>query len=416
MRRLTLVHAGTLALAVLMAGCMSPRNCCQSPGRREQGVSPAGELVNSHPLPPSPDTAALASYEAPANGGLSDSGEYRVLKPHDAQCAAAAHSPKANALWHESRIVASQGHKHFACRQSGSVLAKAMEYRAADERNHAAAQALEAFYLLAEAEADRGVLARSKTQIDTILEEVRNIHSSGIRVEKGGAEFERLQLDLRERQAELRLVLAQSNSGLRQLMGLSFEESTPIWPEADWKVTVEAIDVNAAVSDGLYRRADLNLLRMLIQCLDSDSIEDVGSSLALIIGATGTPSAAHCLHSRKAGDEASSRRRQLNDLLAYQELAAAEEIRRAALTVEIRLQQIAVAKSKVDHLADQLQVQRLSRERPGSAATAFDVAAAELKLLDAQRELIHQVMAWRIAQAKLKESQGLLVFECSDGR
>ena len=61
-------------------------------------------------------------------------------------------------------------------------------------------------------------------------------------------------------------------------------------------------------------------------------------------------------------------------------------------------------------------MQRLSRERPGSTVTALDIAAADLKLLDAQRELVHQVMAWRIAQVKLKEAQGLLVFECCNGR
>ena len=42
----------------------------------------------------------------------------------------------------------------------------------------------------------------------------------------------------------------------------------------------------------------------------------------------------------------------------------------------------------------------------------LDIAAADLQLLDARRELAHQVMAWRIAQVKLKEAQGLLAFEC----
>ena len=113
-----------------------------------------------------------------------------------------------------------------------------------------------------------------------------------------------------------------------------------------------------------------------------------------------------------ADDEVDNRRHQLDDLLARRELAAAEEIRQAVFTVDIRLQQVAVANRQVDYFRDQLQVQRLLRKRPGSKVTALDIAAADLKLLDAQRELVHRIMAWRIAQVKVKEAQGLLVFEC----
>jgi len=415
MRRVTLVHAGATAFVVLMAGCISPGPARQSSNCREQRPSPVGELVNSRPASSSPDVAALASHQIPADG-LSESGSYRVLKPHDAQCAAAAHCPVANALWYESEIVASQSLKHHpALQRSAEVCGEAMAYRAADQRNRAAAQALELFYLLAEAEANRDFVTRSKTQIDAMLEEVRELESRGIRVERGAAEFQRQQLELLDRQSELQLSLAQANSRLRQLMGLSFDEPTPIWPEIDWKVGVEPIDVHAAVSDGLYRRADLNLLRMLIQSLDADSLDGVRLSLSTMTGMPGVPRAANYLLCG-SGDELGSRRCQLNDLLTRQELAAAEEIRQAAFAIEIRLQQVAVAKRMVDHFRDQLQMQRLLRERPGSTLTALDIAAADLKLLDTQRQLVHQVMALRIAQVKLKEAQGLLVFECSDCR
>ena len=175
------------------------------------------------------------------------------------------------------------------------------------------------------------------------------------------------------------------------------------------------IDARAAVSDGLYRRANLNLLRMLIQSLEADTLDGVRLSLSAITGTAGTPAAAACLLHVGSGDEVGSRRRQLDDLLARQELAAAEEIRQAVFAVEIRLQQVATANRKVEFCREQLQVQRLSRERPGSTVTALDIAAADLKLVDARRELVHQVMAWRIAQVKLKEAQGLLVFECCNG-
>ena len=181
-------------------------------------------------------------------------------------------------------------------------------------------------------------------------------------------------------------------------------------------MTVEAIDAQSAVSDGLYRRADLNLLRMLMNCLDADSLDGVRWSLSAITGAAASPRAGSGLLAAGSGDEVESRRRQMGDLLARQELAAAEEIRQAAFAVDVRLQQVAVANRKVDYFRDQVQMQRLLRRRPGSAVTALDIAAADLQLLDARRELAHQVMAWRIAQVKLKEAQCLLVFECSGCR
>ncbi len=414
MRRVRLVCAGTMALVALLAGCVSSGPAGPSYRHDQVRPSPVGELVGSRPVLPSPDVADLASYETPADG-LPPSGPYRVLKAFDAQCAAAAHCPLANALAEESRIVASQAGLRHVSQRSADVRRQALSYRAADERNHAASRALELFYLLAEAEADRDLLAQSTARVDATLEEVRDLQSRGIRVEKGAAEIRRQQLELLDKRSELQLSLAQANSGLRQLIGSNSEETTPFWPAANWKVTVEMIDARAAVSDGLYRRADLNLLRMLIQSLEADTLDGVRLSLSAITGTAGTPAAAACLLHVGSGDEVGSRRRQLDDLLARQELAAAEEIRQAVFAVEIRLQQVATANRKVEFCREQLQVQRLSRERPGSTVTALDIAAADLKLVDARRELVHQVMAWRIAQVKLKEAQGLLVFECCNG-
>ena len=104
---------------------------------------------------------------------------YRVVKPHKAQCAAAEHCPLANALAYESRILGSQSGKHRASQRSAEVRKQALAYRAAEQRNRAASQALEVFYLLAEAEANRDFLWRSKTQTDAMLEEVRDLSRAG---------------------------------------------------------------------------------------------------------------------------------------------------------------------------------------------------------------------------------------------
>ena len=206
MRRVRLVCAGTMALVALLAGCVSSGPAGPSYRHDQVRPSPVGELVGSRPVLPSPDVADLASYETPADG-LPPSGPYRVLKAFDAQCAAAAHCPLANALAEESRIVASQAGLRHVSQRSADVRRQALSYRAADERNHAASRALELFYLLAEAEADRDLLAQSTARVDATLEEVRDLQSRGIRVEKGAAEIRRQQLELLDKRSELQLSL-----------------------------------------------------------------------------------------------------------------------------------------------------------------------------------------------------------------
>ena len=318
--------------------------------------------MNSRPALPSPDVTALASYEMPA-GSLSGAGPYRVLKPFDAQCAAAAHCPLANALEYESGIVASQAGMSHGSRLRATIHKQSLAYRAADERNHAAGQALEVFYLLAEAEASRD--RRPQQQADrSHAGRGSRPRIRGVRVEKGAAEFRRQQLEMSDRQAELQLSLAQANSRLRQFMGLCPDETVPIWPEADWTVTVPAINANAVVCDGLCRaRGTQSAALMLRQNLDADSSDTVGSIVELTIGATGGSRAADCLF-RTGADDIDGRRGQLDDYLARQELAPPEEIRMAVFTIDIRLQQIANAKRKVDFFRDQSQMQRLMRQRP----------------------------------------------------
>ena len=415
MRRTGSVYAGSMTIALLMAGCISPRPARQSCSPAAPQPLPAGELVSSRPLLPSPEVTALTSYATPAEG-LIGSGPYRVLKPHEAQCAAAAHCPLANALAYESGIVGFQAGMRRGSQRSTAVRRQALAYRAADERNAAAGQALEAFYLLAEAEANRDFLARGKTQIDAMLEEVRDLESRGIRVEKGTADFRRQQLELSDRQAELQLALAQANSRLRQLMGWSFEEHDP------------HLAGGRLEGDRRSDRRRYGRVRRTLSTRRPQSAPHVaGVSRRGLLGRRPWESCGDHRHGRGArplncllradsGDELDSRHRQLNDLLTRHELAAAEEIRLAVVTIRIRLQQVALAKRTVDHFRDQLQVQRLLRQRPGSTVTALDIAAADLKLLDAQRGLAHQVMALRIAQVKLEQSQGLLVFECSGCR
>ena len=60
----------------------------------------------------------------------------------------------------------------------------------------------------------------------------------------------------------------------------------------------------------------------------------------------------------------------------------------------------------------QQRVAGLQEKREADGVTAFDLSAARLELLRAESDTVHRVLAWKIAQAKLKQAQGLLAAEC----
>ena len=382
-----------------------------------------GECVSARPKTLTFDVTEVPSYQpsdsqsgSRPEDGASDC-QYRVLSAAEVQCRASAHSALANALTAESQFVGSAKGTRKSPSQSNDAKSQALAWRAAEERNRAAGQALELYYLLAEAEENRDLIRRSQSKIAAMLDEVKNLQRQGIRVEKGSAELQQQKIELLDREAQLRLSLDQLNGHLRQLLGFTPQDTARIWPAADLKVAVEPVDQQAAITLGLAHRPDLGLLRSLAQSLEPNSLGATRSGLSSLNGMLGSSPAIRCLLGKSGlSEEVGTRNYQLGGLLAYQQRVAEEEIRQAVRTVDTRFQQIVVAKGQVNRCQQRVESLRLQRERPNSSVTILDVGAAELQQFDAERQLVHQVIALRIAQAKLKEAQGLLVEECSPGK
>jgi outer membrane protein TolC len=100
--------------------------------------------------------------------------------------------------------------------------------------------------------------------------------------------------------------------------------------------------------------------------------------------------------------------------LAQAQAEAERNIRRevveAVWNAETGLREIAVAKER--SAVWQERVAGLRERRQTDGVTAFDLSAAELELLRCESDAVHRVIAWKIAQAKLKQAQGLLAAEC----
>ena len=96
--------------------------------------------------------------------------------------------------------------------------------------------------------------------------------------------------------------------------------------------------------------------------------------------------------------------------LAEREQAVSEEIRQAVILRDARLRQVALAQQRLEE-AIELVAQTKSRHEHAEA-TYFDVLRANLAEQQAQADLITAVIGWEIAEYKVRQAQGLLVYEC----
>jgi hypothetical protein len=339
--------------------------------------------------------------------------EYLVLDACQVQCLAADNASLASAVRTEGSMAGA------GCKQSAQrdLKRKILRYREVDQRNRDAARALEAFYFLAEAEINGDVLERSLKETAKTLDFFDQLEREGFEIEAEKQRNEALgqRVELLDRRAELDKNLRELDGQLRQLLGVSPDNCTPIWPAADLTVTVEPIDVDAAVSLGLNNRADIGLLCTLIESLDPSTLTVVRSAMGqfdTLLGMGGPVGRLKLLFARRAlRDEVETRRQQLCELLADRRRAAIEDIRQSAYTVETRLEQIVIAGENARQQRVRAEATKQRRGVP-DGPTAFDIQVAELEAIQAESDVVHQVVAWRIAQVKLKEAQGLLACEC----
>ena len=294
----------------------------------------------------------------------------------------------------------------------GPTQSKLLAYRAVNERNKAAAAALELFYLLAEAEASRDILDRSVAEMDRAMEHLDQLKQSGLKMPQDQTALRRQKLDLLDRRVQSQQAMRQMQGQVQQLCNFDADETTPVWPEADLTVSVASIDVPTAIAEGLANRADVGALRMLNGSLDADTLSAARSGMQPLGPGLGTSMVNKRLFGGESGgdEELPTRQTQLAEAQADTERTASREISEAAYNVEAQLRGIAVAKQRQELWAQRVAAMEQKHEADG--VTAFELSAARLELLRAEGDTVHRVIAWRIAQVKLKQAQGLLAAEC----
>ncbi len=378
----------------------------------------------SLPAMGNPTPVALASLTLPnyrevekALAHTPDITGYRLLTEPQCQCLAAAESTLGNLLAIERQSVLTgvvwRWDREALAR---SVLADALALRAVEERNRSAAQALELYYRLAAAYFARDRVEQSLAELRRWIEDLGKAKETGLTVPQEDSKLRLQEVELAERKVQLDAAIEQLDEQLCQLVGLERDPHQPLWPGAELTVRVAAVDADAAVEEGLRSRPDLALLALLYENVDEQTLGVIRDALARIDLAMGLPTprkhmVSTAVHRAKVCLEAETRREQLGQLLHAQRRVAEQELRRAASEVDRRLRQIGLAKDKLDQRQQALRRLRDRREAKGSPP-AFEVPAAQLEVLAAEIDVFEAVIEWKIATARLKQSQGTLAAEC----
>lgn len=367
----------------------------------------------------------LTEVDAVLNPALRQPAAYRALSAQQCQCLAVKASSEGNSLASERRALSSTASPHGYSEDERLKL-QVLWASELEARNRSAAQALTVYFHIAQAEADRPILARSLDELDDALANVARLREHGMQITFDDGELKRQRLAVLDKQLKLTGQLDQLNAQLLQLTGLSTTEVRPrVWPTDDFTVVVAPTDMDLAVAVGTATRPELRLLASLQSSLRAKNVgitrDVVGGASGLIdfqnkfTGMVSLLGVRAFLGKRRANRlELPTRKRQLADYYDQRRREVTSEIQQAVLEVESTLRRIAVEKQAVTAWRSELD--ELGKKSQIEEATFLDISRARLKRLEAESDEIEQIMAWKIALVKVKEAQGMLMTECQGNR
>ena len=282
-----------------------------------------------------------------------------------------------------------------------------------EERNRAAADALEALLLLAEAEDGLNRLTTNLHAVDRLREDVQQLRKQGLAAPESEAKMERERLELVYQQEKTHTSARQLSQQLALLLAIDDLETRQIWPDVDLTVRPEPLEPEAEVATAMVTRADLALLEFLRCAVSPETLPALRQTLGDTAPGLGTGMAGVALgHLLGHGDtgESGHRRGQLETLSANRRRNIAREVRSHVAAIDDSVRCIALRKQVLD--VQRRHVANLKQQQSVGGATPLDVRRAELEVVTLEQQLVHDVIQWKIALVKLREAQGLLAAQC----
>jgi hypothetical protein len=409
-----------LAAVAVAVGCHAPPTVSDTPS---PAPLPPPELPVVTPASLEPDLKSLPSVDpltAKASDVAPPPAGYRGLTAEVCRREAAARASAAGLFNQENRIPPRVEVRRNFSPEADALTREVRAHLAAEGRNRAAAEALDEFYQLADAEGRGGLMRATLPVLDRLRETVRKARAEGVRVPVDPDELDR-------QRASLLGLLSRADAGARALdidlkrrIGVPARTPERLRPVGDFGVSANPPDMDAAVRTAVETRPDLLALRSVYLQLSPETLPVVrelvrgrlGSGGELVAGdsvrgALARPLLALVLARARARRldavalaELEVRRQQLYDLIAERERQAADEVRAAAVALSGQTTQVALARWKAEQLAAQV-----AEAKPQGPLAEL---AAELEAYRGRAEVVAAVMAWHRARVKLLAAQGLL--------
>ncbi|HEX5446446.1 MAG TPA: hypothetical protein VFW87_21690, partial [Pirellulales bacterium] len=205
---------GWSRLGLIVVGWMAATGgCAHRAAHRGHGYYASGQAAASLEQTLAPTTPqaididdrqveSLDQVENVTARGGRPPGEYRALPPHTCQCLASRASAHGNTLAAERRALAATASPHGLSEEERLKL-RVLRTTELEARNSSAGMALKAYYHLAEAEANRLIVARSLKDIDDAIAGVLRMRQHGLQIPFDDSELERQRLEILDKQIAL---------------------------------------------------------------------------------------------------------------------------------------------------------------------------------------------------------------------
>lgn len=436
--------AGTLLLLMFFSGCQfSHRGSAietvikrhsnsggidtgrvHSSGRRQSPVPTATFSSNTisaqsadryHQLPvvSAMDRPALLFAEGmqPVKGRLVEvSDQVRILTLKDAEILAAGNSEAASHI-REQRL-------WLKCKPGiTNSLLESLKHQEEYERNQSAARAMEAFFQLAEIDAQLPILDRSISVIENAETAILKVHQSGLPIEHDTTELGRQKIDLERKRDELVYNRKLVSGQLALLLNLDPDDPLSIWTDFRPRDPAIDVDVKKQVEIAFENRGDLLGVETLALASNPKSLDGLrqvsaGKSPVMGITPTGLGPARWWQHRLQAQleclrqKEFAQRKIQLARLAKSQKKVIRAEVQGTLLGVANRRRKVESIGRTIASLNRSIIAAEKAKDiRPIDFPQYLGWKLEVLKLTS---DSIHQLAAIQTDISKLQASQGIL--------
>ncbi len=401
------VLAAMFALAAFAAGCRTPMPVGPSPA--PVALPPADRQI------PAPDLSAITDLPGIGTANPLPPVGYHRLTAEECRKMACENSSLGNLIDAGSAPrVEGCLPGHGAAVAIDRVRTTAGHHIAQEARNRNAGAALALYYRLLELELKSDVLGSSILELDRMIVASDKLIEKGFRQTADGYELKKQRLELESDRTRLRSGLKRLNAELKSLLAIDPGLEGFILPADQVRVVPEPLDANEAVQVGLMYRSDLNLLRSLAATVDHRTLQAVRKVLVGLAPplAAVVMSAEHLLPamlpfvSAMAKAEVAAARRQILGLLQDREREATKEIRTAAEEWTTARELVSIARQRFE--LNGAQVKELETKSKVGQAVELELRKARLEQLKAESDLVGEIIKWKLADVKARETMGLL--------